>query len=304
MAYVNWHSGPYRGEQAHHSHHYAGVAAGPDLDAAVLGGLEEVVERDITMIWWTAGHRLPSLDVSGTPAGTLVAEAAELGQRLTFISLPNPFDIPVVVAVLWQRDEKLLNVGFGCKPDPVHAALKAATEAFTLQEGSRDLDNPEGLYRTGAVEAIVSDRFLKPWRADRRYLDDYDPRFRDVNVLLCQQQLFLDPRAQDAVRPLLDTPVGGHLRDVPCPEVFSLGEYRRLVERHGYRVLFTDLTTPDVELTGVKVARTVVPGLVGNFPAAFPLLGRDRIRRAPVELGWRASPVTDEELNLWPLPHA
>jgi len=54
-----------------------------------------------------------------------------------------------------------------------------------------------------------------------------------VNVLLCQQQLFLDPRAQDAVRPLLDTPVGGHLRDVPCPEVFSLGEYRRLVERHG-----------------------------------------------------------------------
>jgi len=304
MSYVNWHSGPYRGEPAHHSHHYAGVAAGPDLERAVLGGLEEVVERDITMIWWTAGHRLPTLDVSGTRAERLVAEAAELGQRLSYIALPNPFDIPVVVAVLWQADEKLLNVGFGCKPDPVHAALKAATEAFTLQEGSRDLDKPNGLYRAGAVEAIVSDRFLKPWRADRLYLDDYHPQFRDVNVLLCQQQLFLDPRAQEAVRPLLDTPVRGHIEDIARPAEFSIEEYRRLVERHGYRVLYADLTTPDVELTGVRVARTIVPGLVGNFPAAFPLLGRDRIRAAPVELGWRSSPVVDDELNLWPLPHA
>lgn len=213
MTYVNWLAGPLRGEPAHHSHHYAGIAAGPSLEAAILGGIEEVVERDITMVWWSNAHPLATVDVSGTDLAALTAESKARGQDLRFITLPNEFGIPVVVAVLWQEDEGLLNLGFGCRPDPVAAAFKAATEAFTLQEGSRDLDNPNGLYRRGSIEAVVSDRILKPWRADRHYLDDYHPQFRDVTALLCQQQLFLDPRAQEAVRPWLDTPrAGAHSR--------------------------------------------------------------------------------------------
>jgi ribosomal protein S12 methylthiotransferase accessory factor len=304
LSYVNWHMGPFREETAYHPHYFSGIAAGASLDSAILGAVEEVVERDITMIWWMNAHPLPTLDVSGTRLEQVVAESAGRGQDLRFIALPDEFGIPVVVAVLWQREEGLLNVGFGCKPDPVRAALKAATEAFTLQEGSRDLDNPTGRYRAGAVESVVSDRFLKPWRRDRNYLDDYHPAFRDVNALMCQQQFFLDPRAQEAVRGWLDTPVEGHVRDLPAPAEHSLAAYAKLLADRGHRVYYTDLTSPDVALAGVDVVRALVPGLVGNFPAAFPMLGRDRIRRAAVRLGWRSSPLGEESLNYWPLPHA
>jgi len=304
LSYVNWHIGPFREETAYHPHYYSGIAAGATLESAILGGLEEAVERDITMIWWLNAHPLPTLDVSGTRLEQLVAQAAAKQQDLRFIALPNEFGIPVVVAVLWQREEGLLNVGFGCKPDPVRAALKAATEAFTLQEGSRDLDNPTGRYRAGALESIVSDRFLKPWRQDRRYVDDYHPQFRDINALMCQQQFFLDPRAQDAVRGWLDTPVQGHLRDIAAPTEYSLAAYAKLVTDQGYRVYYTDLTSPDVALSGVSVVRVLIPGLVGNFPAAFPMLGKGRIQNAPVRLGWRGSSLSEETLNYWPLPHA
>jgi ribosomal protein S12 methylthiotransferase accessory factor len=218
--------------------------------------------------------------------------------------LPNQFGIPTVAAVLWQREEGFLNVGFGCRPEPVAAAFKAATEAFTLQEGSRDLNNPDGLYRRGAIEAMVSDRFLKPWRADRLYLDDFHPQFRDVTVLLCQQQLFLDPSAQEAVRPWLDTARAGHIRDVPSTPEHSLVCYEELLRREGLDVYYADLTTSDVALAGVSVVRVLIPGLVGNFPAAFPLLGGGRIQSAAVRLGWRTVPLEEGQLNYWPLPHA
>ena len=304
LSYVNWLAGPLRGEPAHHAHHYAGIAAGSSVDAAILGGIEEVIERDITMVWWLNAQPLPAVDVAGTALAPLVAESGAKGQDLRFIPLPNEFGIPVVAAVLWQRDEGFLNLGFGCRPDPIAAAFKAATEAFTLQEGSRDLDNLNGLYRRGSIEAVVSDRFLKPWRADRGYLDDFHPQFRDVNALLCQQQLFLDPRAQEAVRPWLDTAPVGHILDVASPPEYSVACYEDLLGRNGLVVLFADLTTRDVALAGVSVVRVLVPGLVGNFPAAFPLLGRRRIQSAPVQLGWSVDPLEENQLNYWPLPHA
>jgi ribosomal protein S12 methylthiotransferase accessory factor len=123
-------------------------------------------------------------------------------------------------------------------------------------------------------------------------------------VLLCQQQLFLDPRAQEAVRPWLDTPRSGHIRDVPALPERSLARYSELLRQEGLDLYYADLTTADVALAGISVVRALIPGLVGNFPAAFPLLGRDRIRAAAVRLGWRDVPLEEEQLNYWPLPHA
>jgi ribosomal protein S12 methylthiotransferase accessory factor len=52
------------------------------------------------------------------------------------------------------------------------------------------------------------------------------------------------------------------------------------------------------------VVRVFVPGLIGNFCAAFPYQGKGRLRDAAVELGWRSAPLAEEEINVFPLPHA
>jgi ribosomal protein S12 methylthiotransferase accessory factor len=80
--------------------------------------------------------------------------------------------------------------------------------------------------------------------------------------------------------------------------------YQNAVESRGYEIFYADITTPDINCAGLKVARTLVPGLVPNFPAGFPYLGRQAAQRAPIGLGWRTSPLAEEQLNYVPLPHA
>jgi ribosomal protein S12 methylthiotransferase accessory factor len=91
---------------------------------------------------------------------------------------------------------------------------------------------------------------------------------------------------------------------VGAPTLLHDPGYRRIVEARGYEILYTDVTTPDVALTGISVVRVTIPGLVPNFPAAFPFLGRRRIQQASVDLGWRRTALAEDELNYAPLPHA
>ncbi|MFI6910397.1 YcaO-like family protein [Nonomuraea sp. NPDC050394] len=303
MVYVNWYMDDYAQVPPTNYLYYPGIAAGPSLEWAITSGIEEIIERDITMIWWMNAHPLPAVRPGSELDALWAGRPAEMGQRAWLIHLDNEFGVPVMAGVLENRDEGLLNVGFAARPDPVEAARKAWTEALTLQDGSRDLDDPDGLTFTAIAEGWVSAP-LKPWRADQAYLDSYDPGFRDVNDLMCQQQVFLDPRAAEIVRPWLDTPATRDVDDLPRLPDRSLDTYRKLVESRGYEIVYVELTTQDVAKAGLRVVRVLIPGLVPNFPAAFPFLGRRRIQDEPVRLGWRERPLAEEELNHFPLPHA
>lgn len=149
----------------------------------------------------------------------------------------------------------------------------------------------------------LPDQGLKPWRADRRYLDAYRRDFRDVTTLICQTQVYLDPRAAQAVRPWVNVPVGRELTDLPrlAPGLEAL---QAAVEAQGHEIFYADVTTPDVAATGLAVTRTIVPGAIGNFPAAFPFLGRGKAQDTAVRLGWRAHPLAEDDLTKIPLPHA
>ncbi|MEJ3742532.1 YcaO-like family protein [Actinomycetes bacterium KLBMP 9797] len=303
LVYVNWYMDQYADAPATNYLYYPGIAAGPDLEWALASGLEEIVERDATMIWWHNRQPLPRVRMTDELAAIWAGTPLAHGQRPSLIYLENEFNIPVMAGVLEKPDEGLLNVGFAARNDPVEAARKAWTEAITLQDGSRDLDNPNGLTRNALAEGWVS-LTLQPWREDRRYLDSYAPDFHDVDDLMCQQQVFLDPRAADIVRPWLDTPVTRSMAEVPSLPDRSLATYQRLIEARGYEIVYADLTTQDVAKAGFHVARVIVPGLVPNSPAAFPFLGNRRIQDAAVQLGWRTEPLAEEDLNYFPLPHA
>jgi ribosomal protein S12 methylthiotransferase accessory factor len=76
---------------------------------------------------------------------------------------------------------------------------------------------------------------------------------------------------------------------------------RRLEERNvgAYAV---DVTSPDVEELGLKVARVVAPQLCAlDVDGAAPYRGGARLYRAAFDAGLVEAPLTFDDLN--PLPH-
>lgn len=283
---------------------YPGIAAGPTREYAIVSGLEEIVERHATMIWWHNRHPLPGVALTDELAAVWAGTPTELGQRATLIHLDNEFNIPVMAGILENTAEHLLNIGFAARPTPTATAFKAWTEALTLQEGSRDMLNGNGAFRQAIDRKEISGQSIKPHRADRRYIDDYRPDFRDVNDLMCQQQIHLDPRARQQIAPWIDAPTTRRIEELPSLPNRDLGTYQQRIESRGYEIIYVDITSPDVASTGLSVVRTIVPGLIPNFPAAFPYLGNRRLQDAPIELGWTKEPLDESALNYFPLPHA
>jgi ribosomal protein S12 methylthiotransferase accessory factor len=303
LVHFSYHIGPFAFEPRTNFPPYSGVAAGPTWDAAVTSALEELIERDATMIWWLNAQPLAAVQLTPDLAAVWAGRPAELGQRAWLIHLDNEFDVPVMAGVLENAREGLFAVGFAARPDPVQAGLKAWAEAIALQQTQRLLDDPESGYWTTAAALTVDDR-VKPHRPDRRYLDSYRADFHDVTALMAQIQITLDPRAREASRRCVDVPETRSLGSIPHVADRTSASYRERLERRGFEVFAVDLTTSDVAATDMKVARVIVPGLVPNTPAAFQPFGRGRVQQAAVTLGWRDRPLEEEALNTFPLPHA
>ena len=157
---------------------------------------------------------------------------------------------------------------------------------------------------TGRRRGELNGRSFKPWRADRRYLDDFRADMHDCDDLMVQQQVYLDPRAAARVRHLIERPQTREPVEVPTVGERTVDAYRQRVEALGLEVIVVDITSPDVASTGLRVVRVIVPGTVGNAPAAFPFLGLGRVQELAVELGWRSTPLPEADLNYFPLPHA
>lgn len=304
LVYVNWQASGYADNPLTNATYYPGIAAGISFEMAMMSAIQELIERDSTMIWWMNRQPLPAVALPSDLTELWLGSPTELGQHAWAIYLENEFDIPVIAGVVEQTREQFLTIGFACRPEPRQAILKAWAEALTLQEGSRDIQDPDGLTRQSITWGWLPPDALQPWREDRLYLDDYRTDFRDVTQLMAQQQIFLDPRAIERVRPWVDTPASLSFDELPFIENPSLGLYQQRIESHGYEIFYMDVTTPDVALTGFTAVRVIIPGLTPNFPAAFPPAGRRRVQDTPVHLGWRTTPLAEDDLNYMPMPHA
>ena len=283
---------------------YTGVAAGSTYEYAVMSSLEEIIERDATMIWWHSQPIIPSIKIDDSTVNKVVEFAESHDNEISFLSLPNEFRVPVVAAALRSTEEQITNVGFACRPTIKESALKALTEAYTLQGGSRDLLCERGQLRQAIERKEFLATAIHPYREDRRYLDDISDDFSDVDDLMMQQQINLDPRSA----PYRDPWLYPNTTNDPLPphqlEERSLDAYLKRITDRGYEPIVVDVTSPDVRMMGANVVKTIVPGLVPNFPAAYPHLGHGRIQNEYETLGILNHHQSPESLHYFPLPHA
>ncbi len=305
IVYVNFYAGPYADEPPTNFVMYSGVACGPSRAEAERAALEELMERDATMIWWMSGCEAPGIDLASAPAvrAALVARVSG-GIHYHLMHIRTLFGVPVVGALIEDTALQIMALGVACRPDPQAAALKALVEAVHLRIFAQGLLDPNGHVWQGISAGVLDSRSYKPYRADRGYQDAFRSDFRDVIDLGSQAQIYLDPRMHLYLARITSPASSVQLADIPSVEA---GDPRALylarLRERGLRAYSVDLTTPDIRACGLRVVRVVVPGLYPNAPAAFPFLGGRRLYDEPFELGWLPAPLREDQLVRVPLPH-
>ncbi len=110
-----------------------GLAAGSNLEEAVLQGYLELIERDTVAIWWYNRIRRPAVDLSSFRQpyfDRLLEHYESAGRDLWVVDLTGPFPVPVMAAVSARKPPKPADFlyGFGCHLDAGIAIARALTE--------------------------------------------------------------------------------------------------------------------------------------------------------------------------------
>jgi ribosomal protein S12 methylthiotransferase accessory factor len=261
-----------------------GLACGATFGEAVLAGLLEVVERDAVMLAWNNRLSLPLLDWGDDPELRALDERlfATSGLRYAVLDGSVFLDVPVAIGIVHgPPDERAaLAVGAGSAATIATAWRKALSEAFgvfrwlrkrAVAEPEQRVDDP--------LEIATFDDHMLFYAAHRR----------------AQQAAFFDASRgrtpTGAVEPLRES--------TPTRQIEEVME--RLAAR-GVTAYAVDVTTPDVEELGLRVARVVAPELCAlDVAHSARYLGGRRLYRAAFEAGLLPAPLEPADLN--PLPH-
>ncbi len=270
----------------------------------------ELFERDANTIWWA----------SGAPARPVV-DAGELlqaydicdqsGDRpsadriIRVLLIPSQFPVTVAAVLIEERSDGLIAYGTAARADGVEAVKKALVEAFSMLELTAEVADPASEHWRAVARGDLPPHSYRPFRADRRYADDFRADFHDLVDLPAVSQLYLDPRMQagplDRLRAEAN-PV--RLADLPAVDDGTARAcYLQMLQAAGLRAVSVDVTTSDVRAAGLCVVRVIVPGLYGNPPAAFPYLGGTRLYTVPHLLGLSERRLTVDDLYPYPIPH-
>jgi thiazole/oxazole-forming peptide maturase SagD family component len=232
-----------------------GAAAGPTLEAAILSGLYEVVERDAFVTTWCEQTSPPRVDVAATPdLADLRADLLPSDRRsLTVFEYDGTVDLPTYGAALVDDRDRFpkFAIGGSADFDPVAAAADAMVEAgqaFPYLEHVR----PE--YDLDAIDPS------RVWNFTENTLLYARPENFD------HVSFFLDGEATTL-------PEGESVED-------ELAACLDRLDAAGCTPVAVEVTTPDVREVGIRVVRVVVPELVAFPPASLPPTDHPRLADA------------------------
>ncbi|XXF77618.1 TOMM precursor leader peptide-binding protein [Myxococcaceae bacterium GXIMD 01537] len=129
-----------------------GLAAGNNLEEAILQGFLELVERDATALWWYNRLRRPGVDLGSFGDGWFLAQVEHHrahGWRLWALDLTHDLGVPTFV-VLGRCERGRPCVGLGAHLDARLALQRAFTEFNQLFDPRETLPPP---WEPAALEA-------------------------------------------------------------------------------------------------------------------------------------------------------
>lgn len=260
-----------------------GLAAHVSMDAAILAGLYELVERDALMIHWLHA-RAPRRVVPepGGPDGVAALIDAHFTlPNFEFVLLDMTPDsgIPTIACLAMSDDPRRpsLTMGAATRLDPAEAARKALFETAQLLAGFHGLG----------------------W--------DGRSSFPEAEIRTLWDNAHFYAGAEGGGRARF---MAGSAERVGLGELANLatgsaaGDLEVCVDRLaglGLEVLATELTTADAARCGFRTVKVFAPGTADiHGDARYPHLGSARIATMAAALGWPER--TEDELNLAPCP--
>lgn len=276
---------PARAEDAFCPSTSNGLAAGPDLESAVLSGLYELIERDGFLIHWMNQMSAPEVEFSANCglAHSIRAHYLRFGVevRVFNVSTELPAYVMMAVALDQTGEGPAALVGLGCHLDPAVALVKSLLEICQI--------------RPGEVQ-----RHLKDPPAGRL------KRYEDVKTLSDHSAFHTLPERREEFGFLLKNGRRQKLEELPNRSLGNtaadLDTCARALSPSGHRVLYAELTTPDIAEYGLYVVRVLATGLQPiHFGFGEERLGGQRLFTVPHRMGHAPGPRTEGDLN--PCPH-
>ena len=263
-----------------------GLACGATRATALLKGLSEAVERDAYSIVWQNRLSRPHIDLDSTD-DPLIRQLVHALRRLSIqphaVLLTLDIPIPVILVVMTRSNGPPWTVvASAADLSPRHAVVLALEEAC--------------LALIGIGRAVAAARGYQP-------ADDYS----DVTTMERHGLAHaVDPRLRSSVAFLTEPSECmrlDDLHDAACGNpVADLRTALEGIRPHVSDVVGIDVTTPDIDEVGFKVARVIVPELVPmDMDHRYLHRGGRRLYDVPRKLGLFAAPRDESELN--PLPH-
>jgi ribosomal protein S12 methylthiotransferase accessory factor len=263
----------------------SGLAAGPDLASAILGGLSELVERDGFLIHWLNRLQAPRVELSQLDGmlRSIITHFRRFGIEVHAYNLTTDLEVPVMMGLAVDPTGRrpAAAVGLGCHLNPIEALRKALMEMCQVYLGGNFR------HRSGAAP--------EPLRAFQnvREPEDHSALF-SMRETLAELAFLLDGRRLQRLEDLPSRASGQVQTDLDtCLE---------LVARAGSRVLYVELTAPDIAPSQLRVARVLATELQPiDFGFGRDRRGGRRLYEVPVSLGYGTTDRTEVELN--PCPH-
>jgi ribosomal protein S12 methylthiotransferase accessory factor len=256
-----------------------GLACAEAEDRAVVTGLFELLERDAFMIVWAGRLSLPRIDSAGI--GSRLRETFDrTGLQYAGIDLSVFHDMPAVLGVVRAPAGFLGAVGVGAAAASTieRAWWKALAEAFAVRAAGAKLSLLAGATPPDRVETF-DDHILRYAGHDHAAATD-----------------FLDASGERTPPTEVAELVTGSTSD-------AIAALCKRVEAAGSSAYAVDVTSPDVAGLGLKVIRTVAPGLCAlDASHSARYLGGRRLYEAAAELGIRAAALREDDLNADPHP--
>jgi ribosomal protein S12 methylthiotransferase accessory factor len=259
-----------------------GAAAGSSVYAAVYRGLCEIIERDAFLIYYLNKLSPQQIDLSLVDdpfTRTLLRKLARYRLEPFVFDITTDLTIPTCLAVVVDPS------GIG---PPVSLGLRAGTDAVRI-----------------IGEALLESQHPRSWI--RRLMEEGEtpPESpRDIVSLADRALFWAQPERQDDLAFLWQ---GGRAGKVTRGTAMTAREQLqrvldRLRERH-LSAYVVDLTLPRIRRLGLAAVKVIAPQLVPFYLREnVPYLGARRLYDAPVRMGRRTHPLTENELNHIPHP--
>jgi ribosomal protein S12 methylthiotransferase accessory factor len=262
-----------------------GLAVGPNLETAILNGIFELIERDGFLIHWMNRLAAPEVEYPADDglADSIRSHYRRFGVEVRVFNVTT--DLPAYVLMGLALDTTgrgpAALVGLGCDLDPGVALLKSVMEICKVRPGEK----------RRYLEEPPSDR-LKNYEDVRRPEDHR--AFLSNPERIGEFGFLLRNGRRKKIEELPHLSKGSVHADLSAC-VSALSE-------HGYRVVYAELTTPDVIDYGLRVVRVLITGLQPlHFGYGEERLGGSRLFEVPQQMGLAVGPNAENDPN--PCPH-